>query len=203
MSQETSTWLNTRTLIGFTDERGHAWHYRADGQGDEPNHYPGPVPVGDVQRRVFGWDAVTASVFVEYYNDQGFVQLSDQARKAVVRPAGAFGPDDAGAILGLFRGGYLIHQFREWLLGTVGSILDDGELSIGSAGLLKGGAVAWVSVEVADAITTPEGVRWAWRPVPARDCCSADCPPCSSHPARRSARGRAAAARPRLTRPNS
>lgn len=34
MSSETSTWLNTSTLIGFTDQRGHAWHYRADDQGD-------------------------------------------------------------------------------------------------------------------------------------------------------------------------
>jgi phage/plasmid-like protein (TIGR03299 family) len=41
------------------------------------------------------------------------------------------------------------------------AILDD-DLSIGSAGLLKGGAVAWVSVEVPDTITTPEGV--AFRP---------------------------------------
>ena len=48
MSAETSTWLNTRTLIGFTDQRGHAWHYRAADQGDEPNHYPGAVPIGDV-----------------------------------------------------------------------------------------------------------------------------------------------------------
>ena len=99
MSQETSTWLNTRTLIGFTDQRGHAWHYRADDQGDEPNHYPGAVPVDDVHRRLFGWDAVTASVFAEYYNPDGFVRLSEQGRKAVVRPAGAFGPEDAGAIL--------------------------------------------------------------------------------------------------------
>ena len=48
MSAETSTWLNTQTLIGFTDQRGHAWHYRADDQGDEPNHYPSAVPVADV-----------------------------------------------------------------------------------------------------------------------------------------------------------
>ena len=44
--------------------------------------------------RLFGWDAVTASVFAEYYNPDGFV------------------PDDTGAILGLFKDGYLIHQGR-------------------------------------------------------------------------------------------
>lgn len=159
MSAETSTWLNTHTLIGFTDQRGHAWHYRADDQGDEPNHYPGAVPIADVGRRLFGWDAGTAAVYAEYFTEDGFVRLTDETRKAVVRPAGAFGPEDPGAILGLFKDGYAIHQFREWLLGTVGSILDD-ELSIGSAGLLRGGAVAWVSVEVPETITTPEGVEF-------------------------------------------
>lgn len=44
MSKETSTWLNTNVLIGFTDKRGHAWHYRAEDQTPEPNHYPGPIP---------------------------------------------------------------------------------------------------------------------------------------------------------------
>jgi phage/plasmid-like protein (TIGR03299 family) len=161
MSQETSSWLNTHTLIGFTDKRGHAWHYRAADQGDEPNHYPGPVPVADVERRLFGWDAGSAAVFAEYLTEDGFVRLADGSRQAVVRPAGAFGPGDPGAILGLFKTGYKIHQFRQWLLDTVAAILD-ADLSIGSAGLLRGGAVAWVSVEVPDTITTPEGV--AFRP---------------------------------------
>lgn len=159
MSAETSTWLNTHTLIGFTDQRGYAWHYRAAEQGGEPNHYRGGIPVPDVTRRLFDWDAVTAGVFAEYFDESGFIRLTDAARQAIVRPAGAFGPDDSGAILGLFKDGYVIHQFREWLLGTVGSILD-ADLSIGSAGLLRGGAVAWVSVEIPETITTPEGVEF-------------------------------------------
>ena len=48
MSQETVNWLNTMTLIGFTDQRGHAWHYRASAQSDEPNHYAAAIPVEDV-----------------------------------------------------------------------------------------------------------------------------------------------------------
>ena len=84
MSAETSTWLNTQTLIGFTDQRGHAWHYRADDQGDEPNHYPGAVPIADVGRRLFGWDAGTAAVYAEYFDEDGFVRLTDETRKAVV-----------------------------------------------------------------------------------------------------------------------
>jgi phage/plasmid-like protein (TIGR03299 family) len=159
MSAETSTWLNTRTLIGFTDQRGHAWHYRSSDQGDEPNHYPGAVPIDDVRRRLFDWSATTADVFAEYLTDDGFVRLTDPTRRAVVRPPAALGADDAGAILGVFTEGYVVHQYSEWLLGTIGGLLDD-DLSIGSAGLLRGGAVAWVCVEVPETITTPEGVNF-------------------------------------------
>jgi hypothetical protein len=49
MSKETLQHLNANTLIGFTDKRGHAWHYRAEEQGDEPNHYLGAIPLGDVR----------------------------------------------------------------------------------------------------------------------------------------------------------
>lgn len=37
MSRETLEDLNANTLIGFTDKRGQAWHYREEMQGDEPN----------------------------------------------------------------------------------------------------------------------------------------------------------------------
>ena len=53
MSRETLQHLNTNTLIGNTDARGTAWHYRAEEQGAETNHYPGPIPVRDVERRLF------------------------------------------------------------------------------------------------------------------------------------------------------
>ncbi len=154
MSQETSAWLNTNTLIGFTDQRGYAWHYRADNQGDEPNHYRGAVPIEDVRRRLFHWQAVEGDVMSSVMLPDGLCLITDPTRKTVVRP-------DTGTILGIFKSGYKIHQFKTWLLDNVATILDD-DLSIGSAGLLKGGAVAWVSVEVPETITTPEGV--AFRP---------------------------------------
>ena len=40
MSRETLQHLNTNTLIGNTAHRGTAWHYRAEEQGEESNHYP-------------------------------------------------------------------------------------------------------------------------------------------------------------------
>jgi phage/plasmid-like protein (TIGR03299 family) len=61
--------------------------------------------------------------------------------------------------MGVFATGYVMHQYSEWLLGTVANILDD-TLSVSSAGLLRGGAVAWVEVSVPESITTPEGVTF-------------------------------------------
>lgn len=150
MSKETLAWLNANTLIGFTDQRGNAWHYRASLQGDQPNHYPGPIPVEDVRRRLFGWSAAPSPVYVDNPATGGLTQAP--GRRAYVR-------SDTGQLLGIFTDGYEPHPYDEWLIGTIARLLDD-DLSIGSAGLLRGGAVAWVSVEVPDTITTPEGVEF-------------------------------------------
>jgi phage/plasmid-like protein (TIGR03299 family) len=154
MSKETLEWLNNYTLIGHTDKRGTAWHYRKHEQGGEPNHYPQAIPVADVERRLFNWDPEECALHVPLSNGG---LLIPEDRKAIVRPADALFQGDPGAILGLFKSGYRVHGFQQWLVENVETILDD-ELSIGSAGLLKGGAVAWVSVEVPDSIKTPEGV---------------------------------------------
>jgi phage/plasmid-like protein (TIGR03299 family) len=61
--------------------------------------------------------------------------------------------------MGIFAPGYTRHQYAEWLLTTVANILDD-DLAISCAGLLKGGAIAWVEVSVPESITTPEGVTF-------------------------------------------
>ncbi|HEX5116279.1 MAG TPA: DUF932 domain-containing protein [Pseudonocardiaceae bacterium] len=149
MSNETLDWLNTNILIGHTDKRGKAWHYRASAQGAEPNHYPGPVPVADVQRRLFHWRVESGPVMV-HAGRHGLVRAEN--RQAIYA-------DDTGDVLGVFAEGYAIHQYQDWLLDKVATILDDG-LSIGSAGLLRNRAQAWVSVEIPDNVTTPEGVEF-------------------------------------------
>ncbi|PSL04111.1 phage/plasmid-like protein (TIGR03299 family) [Haloactinopolyspora alba] len=151
MSQETSTWLNTQTLIGYTDKRGTAWHYRAEEQGDESNHYPGPVPVADVRRRLFDWTAIEGEISASALTPDGVLSMTDPDRKAIMR-------SDTSAILGIFKSGYRIHQYDEWLVHNVETLLD-ADLAVGSAGLLKGGAVAWVQVEMADTLKT-EGVEY-------------------------------------------
>ncbi|GLY42992.1 hypothetical protein Amsp01_090150 [Amycolatopsis sp. NBRC 101858] len=148
MSKETSKWLNTDVLIGFTDKRGRAWHYRAEDQGTEPNHYPGAIPVADVKRRLFHWTAEPARVLVE---DRFGLRLAKHHLGVTA--------SDNGDLLGIRTDEYEIHQFSHWLLDNVSAILDDG-LAIGSAGLLRDRRQAWVSVEIPDNIVTPEGVEF-------------------------------------------
>lgn len=148
MSRETLLTLNQNTLIGFTDKRGFAWHYRADSQGNEPNHYAGAIPVGDVVRRLFSWDAISVPLYVQ--TPIGMMPI--EGRQGIAR-------SDSYDVLGLFKEGYTIHQYREWLLDQLSTILGYG-LYVGSAGLLRNGAQAWVSVEVPENITTPEGVEF-------------------------------------------
>lgn len=165
MTNESLQSLNVNTLIGNTRHRGTAWHYRADLQGEEPNHYPGPIPVEDVARRLFGWDALTRRIAVEVPADvRSMTHVSPAGtpmrwvdvpgRKAVVRS-----DRDDGAVLGVFTDAYVPHQYAQYLLRTLSDILDDS-LSVSSAGLLKDGAVAWVEVSVPESIVTPEGVEF-------------------------------------------
>lgn len=150
MSQETLEWLNQNTCIGFTEKRGNAWHYKASLQGAESNHYEGAIPVEDVYRRLFHWQAVEAPAFVGIPTANGFDYVLQNDRKFIVR-------SDDNSVLGIFKDGYQIHQYGEWLIDAVANIVDDSNLAIGQAGLLKGGAVAWVSIELPENIETPSG----------------------------------------------
>jgi len=89
-------------------------------------------------------------VYVESPVTGGLVEAP--GRQAILR-------SDNGHVMGIFTDGYEPHPYVEWLINTIATLLED-DLSIGSAGLLKNGAVAWVSVEVPDNITTPEGVEF-------------------------------------------
>jgi phage/plasmid-like protein (TIGR03299 family) len=143
MSKESSKWLNNYTLIGQTDKRGEAWHYRADEQGSESNHYPGFVPADDVERRLFFWEPVETALRAnaEILTPLGvtLIDIVDNTRKVIIRP-------DTETVLGVFRESYQVHSFKDKLLRLTSEALGDG-VGIGSAGLLSGGAVAWVQFE--------------------------------------------------------
>lgn len=142
MSKETAAWLNNNVLVGFTAQRGNAWHYRAADQGAESNHYTDAVPTDDVLRRLFHWEAVACPMGIDITKLLGATaqvwKTSALGRQVIVR-------SDTTEEMGVFKSGYAIHQYSEWLLSKVHEV---GDLKIGSAGLLKGGARAWVSFEV-------------------------------------------------------
>lgn len=163
MSKETLEHLNTQTLIGNTDHRGQAWHWRADLQSDEPNHYPGAIPVEDVRRRLFNWQALSRPIAVEVPADVAtfshFNEHDVPSRWQVIQGRQAITRSDTDHVMGIFGDGYEMHQYDAWLLTTVANVIDD-DLSISSAGLLRQGAIAWVEVSVPESITTPEGVEF-------------------------------------------
>lgn len=150
MSRETMEWLNNNVLVGFTDKRGPAWH----GRKGDGNHYPGAIPVEDVEKRLFDWEPEERPVYIGQptgnFSDSGFVPVLDEDRKAITRGAHVFG---------IFKQGYEMHLYREWLLESVSTILGD-DLQIGTAGLLRQGGQAWVQVEVPETVSGPGGVTY-------------------------------------------
>ena len=159
MSRETLNDLQTNTLIGYTAKRGTAWHYRADLQGDEPNHYETAVPVEDVLRRLFNWQAVSLPLRAELPCDVSEAQDIDVNGDPVTLISlphyQAIGRSDNGEVFRIFKDTYSIHQYDEWLIKTLSNIIDD-DLNIGSAGVLQGGGVAWVSIEMPENITVAD-----------------------------------------------
>lgn len=170
MSMETSQWLNTNTLIGMTEERGTAWHYRAEDQGEKSNHYPGFVPVQDVIDRLFYWEAQNAKMRFHmpatvdnftFINDEGqlFVDVCVPDRNVTYHP-------ETGQVFGVLKTDS-IHQYSKWLLENLAHLVTpDGlaattdVLGIGSAGVLRGGAQAWVQLEPSETFKTAEGLSY-------------------------------------------
>lgn len=163
MSAETMEWLNTNTLVGFVANRGNAWHYRADLQGEEPNHYTEAIPVADVQRRLFDWEAVERPLYMGVPADMDSATSvddngnlirfqKDDTRKAIVHGR-------TGEVFGVFKDGYVIHQYQDALIRNIQNLVDD-DIQIGSAGLLRNGGAAWVSLEMDENVHTKAGMEF-------------------------------------------
>jgi phage/plasmid-like protein (TIGR03299 family) len=147
MSMETREWLSKYTLIGFTEKRGNAWHYR---EGDN-NHYAGAIPVDDVLKRLFSW---SPAVVQEQWTFNGKLYTAPKDI-VVVR-------DDTGEKLGTFTDGYRPHPYQEWLVNNVFTLVDASgdELGVSSAVLLRSGKIASVQIEVPETFRGPAGVEF-------------------------------------------
>lgn len=158
MSKESLATLNLRTLIGFTEKRSTAWHYRKEEQGTESNHYTGAIPVEDVLRRLFDWEAVSGAVTATVISPDGVLVTQADTFQAIMHSR-------TGKVFSIPSSKYQIHQYETWLLENVGRILD-ADLHIGSAGLLREGGQAWVQIEMEDTMTAgaPGSEPVAFRP---------------------------------------
>lgn len=174
MSRETAEHLNTNVLVGVTNKRGNAWHYRADLQtpwkytaedgltvSGVGNHYPEGIPLVDVKGRLFNWEPVTGPVYALNANEDGtvtgphnFIAIPNQVR---VYPS-----DDPSHTFWIAKESYQPHEYGDTLGNSLADLLDTPgtDLVISSAGLLKERAIAWVEVSVPDSITTPEGIEF-------------------------------------------
>lgn len=150
MSSETLAALNSNTLIGFTEKRGKAWHYRANLQADRPNHFPGAIPAERVTE-LLGFELIEASLTGTALTEDGVLSVDMPDHKLIVRK-------DTGQGFGIFKSGYKIHQPEEWCHQNLDLIVDGG-LQVGSVVVLKGGAVVAVQAELEETRTAAEGVK--------------------------------------------
>lgn len=142
MSAETMDWLRNNVRIGYTSEDGPAW-WAAENHMTDGTHFDGPVPIEEV-RNILSVPLVEAKLYATYTSANGGSEIANgDGRKAVVR-------QDTGDIIGIFKSGYQIHDYTEWMLGKVASVLDtnSADLSAKSVGLLRNGAQAWLQIKL-------------------------------------------------------
>ena len=136
MSRETLEWLNENVLVGYTDTHGKAWH----ANNESSNHFSGAVPVDKVT------DLLNFPVLGEplmHVGESGFVPSADH--QVIYRP-------DTGRVFSVMSSKYAIHNYQDTLVDGLERVLATGELQIGSAGLLRGGARAWVQVNLPETL---------------------------------------------------
>jgi phage/plasmid-like protein (TIGR03299 family) len=160
MSAETMEWLHDHIRIGYTSERGPAWHAR-DSYMTDGTHFPGKVPEAEVQRilDVPFIEAQHHAVQVEYFHTDDCGEAGklyaecdcprsetpyvDKTRKNIVSP-------DDGFVHGTFKLGWQLHGYQQWTADQIAAILDQsrGELGTASVGLLQSRSVAFIQAKL-------------------------------------------------------
>lgn len=156
MSAESMHTLNNNVLVGFTDKRGKAWHYDEAYQGAESNHYPGAIPVADINRRLFHWEPlqVPVNAVIPTTDPEQANSMDEHGEPCIIVPVPgkmAIVRSDTHATIGMHSDNYQIHEYDEWLIRLSSSICGE-TLQPSSAGLLKGGAVAWVEFSIPETL---------------------------------------------------
>lgn len=149
ISREPLSSLNQQVLVGFTEKTGMPWWYRKELQGEESSVYEGAVPREDVERRLFSWEALKFPVLLQK-PDGTTLRIEDQF--AIVH-------GQTGHVFKIAHTKYVIHQYRDWLVDITEDILGTNDLFIGTAGLLRRGAGAFVTIERPDSVVSRNGME--------------------------------------------
>jgi phage/plasmid-like protein (TIGR03299 family) len=160
MSAESMQWLHDHIRVGYTDERGPAWHAR-DSYMTDGTHFPGAVPEEEVSRilDVPFIETQHHAVHVEYFHVGGCPEAGklyaecdcprsetpyvDKTRKNIVSP-------DDGHVHGTFKLGWQLHGYQQWTADQIAAILDQsrGELGTASVGLLQQRSLAFIQAKL-------------------------------------------------------
>ncbi len=110
--------------------------------------FKGAIPLQTLRNEMFAWEVNEVPLFAKIQGQD----VEIPGKKALVR-------SDASVVLGTPSKKYQPHQYQHSLLDGLSKILGDG-LAIDGAGYTGYGAKAWVSVSLADTVTTAEGVEF-------------------------------------------
>jgi phage/plasmid-like protein (TIGR03299 family) len=128
------------------------WWYNEElaSQLEESLLYAGPIPTDDVIRRMFNFTIDPEPIYIRR-NGQ-FIEAPDRVAQVT---------SDTDEIVGVFKDGFRGHSYPEWLINNVRAFVDDSELGIASVIFPSPDrAIAAVSFELPEGMTTPEGVAF-------------------------------------------
>lgn len=150
MTKENMADLNSNVLVGYG--RGAWW----TNDPNHPNLFDGPVPE-DRLLSLFGWDVIEKPI--EYLHElpmgvEGPAKLMSAPEKLLYR-------SDTGGFLGTHGLDFAVHSYTDTLYGGfVARGIIGKEIGVASAGLLRGGGQAWVSLQMPDTVKTSAGVEF-------------------------------------------
>lgn len=184
MSYHTSQYLNAgNIMVGNTKNSGNAWWYNPALENPaRPTHFEDFIPLATVKDRLFGWSAWESNRLVAYFerpvlDDHGNSVLDSDGNvvttvyEVPVRSFKAIGREDwivngvpsdeeegADAILHVQGKDYGVHQLQEVFITRTAEILQgaDNMVGVSSAGLLKWGRRAWITITIPSDLTNDE-----------------------------------------------
>lgn len=137
-------YLRDNIRIGFTSERGPAWHADQDVNEDgtpmylaDGTHFEGPVPIEEVEKML--------KIVLE---ERPLFYLDDAGEPVPVERFKGIGIKGRKDLVNVPSDGYVIHQYMEALHGFIQRVAEGAD--VGSVGTLKNGAVAFLQAVIPD-----------------------------------------------------